>query len=433
MINIYKGDKMGTIAIFREARKGGGSAKNGKNTTNQVSTLEHILNKQEYNNSNIKHNANKFNENVLIYFDSEKNEFIKQNYFRNNRNQELIEKFKNKENELDKEARADYKEHKTQQKKDNPQKKIRTVLQSKNLKRECLIAFSNDLKVENKKDFEAKILQTAKKIMEKKGLEDRNILSISIHYDEKSPHAHIQYNEYSFIHKTTATEHNKIRKSDNLDSKAITKLNRENFGKFQDLVANEMGMQRGAKDSKALHKEKYEFYQSEVKKNKDINIVFNSQQKAVQAEIARNEAVKEKNEVNELLYDKSKQVNELNEKIETLEKSAKFLELEKDKINNKSTELSELFKILGLESIKEYKNEDIKKVVEKQEFKTMIDNFIDMFKNIMKQLITDKIEERKKIDFSKFISKNQEQQELTNNVNNKNISNKNNKNYDIDI
>ena len=65
-----------TTAIFREARKGGGSSKTGKNTTNQVSTLEHLLNKQEYNNSNIKHNSNKFNENTLIYFDSKKNEFV---------------------------------------------------------------------------------------------------------------------------------------------------------------------------------------------------------------------------------------------------------------------------------------------------------------------------------------------------------------------
>ncbi len=423
---------MGTIAGYREARKGGGSSKTGKNTTNQVSTLEHLLNKQEYNNSNIKHNSNKFNENTLIYFDSEKNEFIKQHYFRNNKNQELIEKFKQKENDLDLEARKDYKEHKTQQKKDNPEKKIRTVLQSKDLKREGLIFLGGDQKVENFQDFEKKILKTARELMKAKGLEDKNILNITIHYDEKSPHAHIQYNEYSFKHKTTATEYNKIRYVKGATSKEINKLNREKFGTLQDIVAGNMEMDRGVKNSKAIHKEKYEFYQEQVKNNKNINIVYNSQMKVINAELARNEAVKEKNQVNELLYDKNNQVNELGEKIETLEKSVRFLELEKDKINNKSNELSELFKILGLESIKEYKNEDIKKVVEKTEFKAMINNFIDMFKNIMKQLINEKIE-RKKIDFSKFLKPEEPQKELTNNVNNKNINNKNNKNIDIDF
>ena len=274
-------------------------------------------------------------------------------------------------------------------------------------------------------------MKTARELMKAKGLEDKNILNITIHYDEKTPHAHIQYNEYSFKHKTTATEYNKIRYVKGATSKEINKLNRDKFGTLQDLVASNMEMSRGAKDSKALHKEKYEFYQEQVKNNKNINIVYNSQMKVINAELARNEAVKEKNQINELLYDKNNQVNELSEKIETLEKSVRFLELEKDKINNKSNELSELFKILGLESIKEYKNEDIKKVVEKTEFKVMINNFIDMFKNIMKQLINEKIEEkieRKKIDFSKFLKPEQQEKEL-----NKNINNKNNKNIDIDF
>lgn len=425
---------MGTIAGYREAQKGGGKSKVGKDTKSQISTLEHLLNKQDYNNSTIKNNPNMFNENTLIYFDSEKNEFVKQHYFRGGKNQELIEKFKQKEINLDLEARNDYKEHKTQQKKDNPTKKIRTVLQSKDLKREGLIFLGGDQKIENFQDFEEKILKTARGLMKAKGLEDKNILNITIHYDEKTPHAHIQYNEYSFKHKTTSTEYNKIRFKPGATSKEITKLNRENFGKFQDLVADGMEMGRGARNSKAIHKEKYEFYQNEVKNNKNINIVYNSQMKVINSELARNEAVKEKNQVNELLYDKNNQVNELSEKIETLKKSVRFLELEKDKINNKSNELSELFKILGLESIKEYKNEDIKKVVDKTEFKVMINNFIDMFKNIMKQLINEKIEEkieRKKIDFSKFLKPEQQEKELTNNVDNKNINNKNNKSIDI--
>lgn len=418
---------MSTIAILREAHKGGGLQKSGRPSIRQISTRQHLLNSQEFNNNNKKINPNKYNENVFITFDQEKNEFITQKFYRNGKNSKLIEDLEHLENNVDKQAREDYKNHKLKERKENPGKKVRTVLQSKDLKREFVIALGGDKKITSQEDFNKKVLKTSRELMKAKGLEDKNLLSITIHYDEKTPHAHIQYNEYSFQHKTTATEFNKIRFKEGADAKEITKLNREKFAKLQDITAINMEMSRGERDSKAIHKEKYEFFREEVKNNPGINVVFNAQIKKVEAETQRNQAIKEKNQVNELLYDKSKEVNELSEKIEVLEKSKRFLELEKDKINNKSNELSELFKILGLESIKDYKTEDIKKVVEKPEFKTMLTNFLDMFKNLMKQLINSniekQIEDRKKVDFTRFKT-NREQ--LTNNVDKVDNDNNNN-------
>ena len=91
---------MGTIAILREAHKGGGKSKTGRNTKRQISTEEHLYSKQEYNNADKTLNKNYGKENTLIYFDNDR--VIKEKFVRTGSNQDLINKFKNKNSELDK-------------------------------------------------------------------------------------------------------------------------------------------------------------------------------------------------------------------------------------------------------------------------------------------------------------------------------------------
>jgi hypothetical protein len=237
---------MTTIAIFRQAKKA------------QISTNSHLFNKQEIRNQSQKNNPNLNNMNKVIYY--KKGELCEWDFLRNGKNEGLMSVFKSKEQQLDELARADYKAHKIAQKQANPNKKIRTVLQTKNLKREFGIFLGGDKNIVNKEDFEAKIVKSTLAILQKKGLDERNLISIVVHYDEKTPHAHIQYNDYSFEHHTTGQELSKIRQKDGLNKQQLLKLNRSNFGDFQDILAENMEMKRGQKNSKQLNISKTQHY-----------------------------------------------------------------------------------------------------------------------------------------------------------------------------
>lgn len=237
---------MGTKAIFRQAAKA------------KRSTYNHLFNTQSVQNQNIKHNPNLNNDNTLIVCNDE-GKFEKDAFKRNGLNN--YDDLVNYEKQLDEEAREHYKQYKIQEKKENPHKRVRTKLQSKDLKKEFVIALGGDKNIGNKEDFEDKILKTTIAVLEKKGLDKSNLICIAIHYDEKTPHAHIIYNDYSKLHHTTGTEYCKIRHKDGLDKKQLRQLNRDKFAEFQDLVADNMGMERGQRNSRVKHLENYEYYE----------------------------------------------------------------------------------------------------------------------------------------------------------------------------
>lgn len=250
---------MTTIAIFRQAKK------------EKVSTNNHLFNQQEIRNQHHKNNPNLTNSNTLIYVKD--GELVKKSFNRNGLNADLVQTFGDKAKQLDELARSDYKAHKTAEKQANPAKKIRTVLQTKDLKKEFGIFLGGDKFIGNKAEFERKIVKSALAILEKKGLDKSNIISIVVHYDEKTPHAHIQYNDYSFKHKTTGQELGKIRQKEGLNKQQLLKLNRDNFGEFQDILAENMGMERGQKDSKQVNISKTQYYENIAKdKNGEIEL-----------------------------------------------------------------------------------------------------------------------------------------------------------------
>lgn len=251
---------MGNIAIFRQAKKG------------QVSTNNHLFNTQEMYNQQTKYNKNVGQENKVFFYNNSGN-LVYKPFTRNSDNAKLMDYFTAKESKLDQEARADYTAHKKQLKLDNPGKKIRTVLQTKDLTKEFGIFLGGDKTVTNQEDFEDKLLKTVHAILKKKGLSEKNLISLTVHYDESSPHAHIKFNDYSSLHKTTATEYCKVRYKDGLDKKQLNKLNRDNFAEFQDLVAKNMGMERGQRDSKAINRSKYEYFKDNVAIIEKITIV----------------------------------------------------------------------------------------------------------------------------------------------------------------
>ena len=237
---------MGTIAIFREAKKG------------QVSSLNHLVNSQEFTNQKNDQKINK------IFIINELGEWKTRTFTRDGNNQNLINQLKAREQKIDAEARADYKAHKLEQKAQNPTgKRVCTVLQSKDLKKEFVIAIGGDKKIGDIKKFEENARKTALAILEKKGLDGRNLLSLTIHYDEKTPHIHAQYNNYSFKYKTTASELTRIRLPKNAtpaEKREAYNEMRQNFAEFQTVVAQGMGMSRGEFNSRAQHKTKAQYY-----------------------------------------------------------------------------------------------------------------------------------------------------------------------------
>lgn len=251
MLTFKKKDvKMSTIAIYRQAKN------------NQLSSLNHLFNTQEKTNQNADNNPNINNDNFCIYKDGDN--LYKTNFKRNGSNDDIVKSVEDAAKNIDEKAREDYKQHKLKQKEENPSKKVRTVLQSKNLEREFVIALGGDKSITGKEDFEKKALNAVDAVLKAKGLTVKdNLLCLVIHYDEKTPHIHCKYNDYSFEYKTTSKElfRNRTDKdAPKQEKRAAREEERENFSQFQDIVADTMGMDRGQKNSKQKHLEKHEFY-----------------------------------------------------------------------------------------------------------------------------------------------------------------------------
>lgn len=253
---------MSTIAIYRQAKN------------NQLSSLNHLFNTQEKTNQNADNNPNINNDNFCIY--KKGDNLYKTTFKRDGNNDNIIKSVEDAANIIDSKAREDYKQHKLKQKEANPSKKVRTVLQSKNLEREFVIALGGDKSIGSKEDFEKKALNAVDAVLKNKGLTVKdNLLCVVIHYDEKTPHIHCKYNDYSFEHKTTSKElfRNRTDKDAPKEEKrAAREEEKENFSQFQDIVANEMGMDRGQRNSKQKHLEKHDFYlQTIAEQQKQIN------------------------------------------------------------------------------------------------------------------------------------------------------------------
>lgn len=183
--------------------------------------------------------------------------------------------------------------------------------------------------ITNKAEFEARALKTAIKILEKKGLSEKNLLSLTVHFDEKTPHLHCQYLDYSWKHKTTGTEHCKTRFVPGMDKKQLRKLNRDNFAEFQDLVAEGMGMQRGQRNSKEINRKKAEHFKEETEKHTLLLIKQKAELERLNTEIQRQEINKSRNE--DFKKSQDLEYEELEEKIENNKEIIKGQEQQIDK------------------------------------------------------------------------------------------------------
>ena len=161
---------MTTTAIFRKAKFG------------RKSSINHIVNSQSLDNTGKLKNPNYLQENKLYMFDEVKNNFTCQKYMRDGNNQEINNLLNNKIKELDKLARADYKQNKEAEKDEIFKKcretgtkppKIRTVLQSKDLVKEVVIALGGDKNIKSKEQFEKQAVEFAKKFVDKKQLDNK--------------------------------------------------------------------------------------------------------------------------------------------------------------------------------------------------------------------------------------------------------------------
>ena len=221
-------------------------------TSGLVSSNNHIYNKQDTMNLDENYNPNKQELNILMTYNEKEDNFRWFEFARNGKNEDMRERQKQKEDNLDKLARADYKNHKEQEKLKNPNKKIRTVLQSKNLKKEFIVGFGNTTREEvlalGQYEIMRKIKNGAVAILKEKKLSEKNLIGIVIHFDEKGlPHAHIQYNCYSFKEKTTDTQ---LEKCLNIDKKKQQYDRLSLFSKYQTIISQEMGLERGDIGSK---------------------------------------------------------------------------------------------------------------------------------------------------------------------------------------
>jgi hypothetical protein len=280
---------MANISIYREAKVG------------KISSYHHLVCQQDFSNQDEKNNPNKEKSNLMFYI--ENGEYKYREFYRDGTNQDLMESLKTKELELDKFAREDYKAHKTKEKLANPDKKVRTVLQSKNLKKEFVLAIGGDQDIKPS-EFANKVIKTVDAVLKEKGLNRENIIGVFVHRDEMGAiHGHVIFNEYSALHKTTANQLGKPKIPNGATKKQISdivKKHHEDFGRFQDIVAENMGMQRGEKGSKAKHLTKAQHFEkkskeveqlerttaklqktkekllAEIKVNQDMNVLINA-------------------------------------------------------------------------------------------------------------------------------------------------------------
>lgn len=271
---------MANIGIYREANK------------HEISTFNHLINTQDIKNQDPEKNPNLGKTNLLIYV--EDGEFKEYEFKRDGNNQSDIDMLHTIERELDKEARDHYKEHKTKEKLANPAKKVRTVLQSKDLRKEFVLAIGGDRQIDES-TFAEKVKKTVDAVMDAKGLDRGNIIGIFIHNDEKTTHVHCQYNDYSKQYCTTSAQHARPKMTKGMTKKTksnLIKLQREEFGKFQDIVAENLEMERGEKGSQAKHLSKAEHFEKKSKEVEQLERITAKLQKTkekLQAEIKINQ------------------------------------------------------------------------------------------------------------------------------------------------
>lgn len=307
---------MTTTAIFRKAKFG------------RKSSINHIVNSQSLDNTGKLKNPNYLQENKLYMFDEVKNNFTCQKYMRDGNNQEINNLLNNKIKELDKLARADYKQNKEAEKDEIFKKcretgtkppKIRTVLQSKDLVKEVVIALGGDKDIKSKEQFEKQAIEFAKKFVAKKQLENKNIISISIHYDESTPHMHLHYNDYSFKKHTTATSLESVQCKDKTkeEKTELVKAAREKFGEFQDLAAETFEMSRGNKGSREKNKEKAVFLREQLQFMDQVKQYKQARLERLNSEIKANNDLEEKIENNkEIIKGQEQQINKNDEIIQ---------------------------------------------------------------------------------------------------------------------
>lgn len=299
---------MANIGIYREANK------------HEISTFNHLINTQDIKNQDPEKNPNLGKTNLLIYV--EDGEFKEYEFKRDGNNQTDIDMLHKIEMELDKEAREHYKEHKTKEKLANPDKKIRTVLQSTDLRKEFVLAIGGDRKIDES-TFAEKVKKTVDAVMDAKGLDRGNIIGIFIHNDEKTTHVHCQYNDYSKQYCTTSAQHARPKMTKGMTKKTksnLIKLQREEFGKFQDIVADNLEMERGEKGSQAKHLSKAQHFekkskeveqlerttaklqvkkeklQDEIKKTQDMNVLINAGRDRAKREMEEFQELSTKNQ-----------------------------------------------------------------------------------------------------------------------------------------
>jgi hypothetical protein len=299
---------MANIGIYREANK------------HEISTFNHLINTQDIKNQDPEKNPNFGKTNLLIYV--EDGEFKEYEFKRDGNHQSDIDMLHTIERELDKEARDHYKEHKTKEKLANPAKKVRTVLQSKDLRKEFVLAIGGDRQIDES-TFAEKVKKTVDAVMDAKGLDRGNIIGIFIHNDEKTTHVHCQYNDYSKQYCTTSAQHARPKMTKGMTKKTksnLIKLQREEFGKFQDIVSEHLEMERGEKGSQAKHLSKAEHFekkskeveqlerttaklqktkeklQAEIKINQDMNLLINAGRDKAKREMEEFQELSTKNQ-----------------------------------------------------------------------------------------------------------------------------------------
>lgn len=266
------------LCMYKEAKK------------NQVSSFNHLLNTQEWINQDKKFNPNFGAENTLITYNPITKNLDYSKYIRNSQNENLITNARNLEQQLDEKARLTYKKHKEQEretekilaKKENRKpKKIRTVLQSKDLKKEFLIAFGDgngtltrEEQLKQLPDLEERALKGIKAIFEAKGLMlEENLLFVAVHYDERNLiHLQCQYVDYSHKHNTTGSELNRIRVGDYFNEIEIKTekqayfYQKQHFSGFQDILADAMELERGVVNSRKMSLSVQEYRKKQLKK-----------------------------------------------------------------------------------------------------------------------------------------------------------------------
>lgn len=379
---------MRRIAIFRQAKK------------EQVSSLQHLIQRNDRFNSDPKINPNFDNENYLIYYDNNKGYSLgyKRNG-QNNRNDTIINKIISIENNLDKLAREDYKNHKLAEKAKNPNKKVRTILQSKNLKREFIIAFGGDNKKIAFKTTQD-IYDFVSKMLKAKGLDNKNLICATYHNDEKEPHLHVQYNCYSFDNHTTEIELEKRSIKELAKTKEFNSQYdavRENFSKWQDKtvqILNEIGVEcvRGEKDSKRKNISKFQHLEEEIKKRQAELLQLqkiNEELTSKQSMIDKLNATIEKLKLNKDAYQKLAD-SKMKEYTEASKKSSDAV-VEKNKLINEINDLKTKIK-----PIAQLQDELAK------EFDHRVSSIMDLWEYKDKKFIDSRVEDAKKTITEKY-------------------------------